>query len=254
MEPYHCISNVMKRAVLMIYLKCGKIDLLIDYEGKYAYKKSFFHIHYCNSANDSKRYRRKITRTLQHHDLILITGGKGTIISSYRLLIYLEFLPYSKAQVVQNASKLINAFTEKGAFIVLVKVSSVDEKDMLKPNIDLKINPAQFQEGWDSFIPELEDIKNPHIITKRQWGAFYGTDLDLQLRRREINTIVLCGVSTSTGVDTTAREAYQHGYNQIFIEAAIAASTKDEHDYVCKYIFPRIGQIRKSEEVILSLK
>lgn len=167
-----------------------------------------------------------------------------------------QVVPYTGAQVVQNASRLMNAFTEKGAFVVLVRVSSVDGKDMLKPSTDtdLKINLAQFPEGWDSFVPELENIKNVHVITKRQWGAFYGTELDLQLRRRRIDTIVLCGISTGIGVDTTAREAYQHGYNQIFVEDAMAAATKEEHDYVCKYIFPRIGKIRTTEEVALSLK
>jgi len=65
---------------------------------------------------------------------------------------------------------------------------------------------------------------------------------------------VLGGISTNIGVDTTAREAYQHGYNQIFVEDAMTAVTKEEHDYVCKYIFPRIGSIRTSEEVISALK
>ena len=165
-----------------------------------------------------------------------------------------ELSPFTGEQVVQNASKLINSFKEKGAFIVLVRVSSVDGKDMLKPNIDSKINPVQLQEGWDSLVPELTNIKNTHVITKRQWGAFYGTDLDLQLRRRGIDTIALCGISTGIGVDTTAREAFQHGYNQVFVEDAMTASTKEEHDYVCKYIFPRIGQIRTTEDVTLSLR
>jgi len=165
-----------------------------------------------------------------------------------------ECSPYTSREVIENASKLVNAFSEKGAFVVLVRVSSVDGKDMLKPSVDLKVNPIQLTEGWDSFVPELANSKNAHIITKRQWGAFYGTDLDLQLRRRGIDTIALCGVSTGIGVDTTAREAFQQGYNQIFIEDAMTAATKEEHDYVCKYIFPRIGKIRTSEEVALSLR
>ena len=76
----------------------------------------------------------------------------------------------------------------------------------------------------------------------------------MQLRRRGIDTIVLCGVSTSIGVDTTAREAFQHGYNQIFSIDAMTASTKEEHDYVCKYIFPKIGKLRTTEEIVLSLR
>jgi nicotinamidase-related amidase len=161
--------------------------------------------------------------------------------------------PYTGAQVIQNASKMVHAFTEKGAFVVLVRVSSLDGKDMLKPETDLKMAPMQLPEGWDSFVPEIADAPNAHKITKRQWGAFFGTDLDLQLRRRGIDTIVLCGISTSIGVDTTAREAYQQGYHQIFVEDAMTAGTKEEHDYVCKTIFPRIGKIRTSEEVVLSL-
>jgi nicotinamidase-related amidase len=165
-----------------------------------------------------------------------------------------EFSPYTGAQVVKNASRLVNAFTKKGAFVVLVRVSSIDGKDMLKPNTGLKTNPVKFPEGWDSLVPELENIKNAHVVTKRQWGAFYGTDLDLQLRRRGIDTVVLCGISTAIGVDTTARETYQNGYNQIFAEDAMTAGTKEEHDYVCKYIFPKIGKVCTSEEIVCMLE
>ncbi|MBV7272410.1 hydrolase [Clostridium sp. PL3] len=162
--------------------------------------------------------------------------------------------PYTSEEVIQNASKLVNAFSEKGAFIVLVRVSTIDGKDMVRPKTDLKASGMKYPEGWDNLVPEIADTKNAHIITKRQWGAFYGTDLDLQLRRRGIDTIILGGISTNIGVDTTAREAYQHGYNQIFVEDAMTAVTKEEHEYVCKYIFPRIGKIRTTKEIVSSLK
>ncbi len=162
--------------------------------------------------------------------------------------------PLTGKEVVQNSSRLINAFAEKGAFVVLVKVSTEDGKDILKPNKDSKTKSKHLPQGWDSLVPELINVENAHHIIKRQWGAFYGTDLDLQLRRRGIDTVVLCGVSTSIGVDTTAREAFQHGYNQIFSTDAMTASTKEEHDYVCKYIFPKIGKLRTTEEIISLLK
>lgn len=165
-----------------------------------------------------------------------------------------ERAPHSGAQVVENSCKLIDAFTNKGGFVVLVIVSSLDGKDMVHPSVDLQSNTLHFSKGWDNYVPELEKFTNAYTITKRQWGAFYGTDLDLQLRRRGIDTIVLCGISTGIGVDTTAREAYQHGYNQIFVEDAMTAATKEEHNYVCEHIFPRIGKIRITEEVTSSLK
>ncbi|MZK51340.1 hydrolase [Clostridium beijerinckii] len=165
-----------------------------------------------------------------------------------------ELSPHTSKEVLQNASKLVKAFSDKGAFIVLVRVSAIDGKDMVKPKTDLKATGMKYPEGWDNLVPEIADTKNAHIVTKRQWGAFYGTDLDLQLRRRGIDTIILGGISTNIGVDTTAREAYQNGYNQIFVEDAMTAVTKEEHDYVCKYIFPRIGKLRSTKEIVSSLK
>lgn len=162
--------------------------------------------------------------------------------------------PNSAQQVVERATRLAQAFTEKGAFVVLVRVSTLDGKDMPHPKTDAKPNALQWPEGWDNLIPELAGFPNAHVVTKRQWGAFYGTDLDLQLRRRGIDTIVLCGISTSIGVDTTAREAYQHGYHQVFVEEAMTASAKEEHEYVVKTMFPRMGRVRTTEEVISALK
>ena len=72
--------------------------------------------------------------------------------------------------------------------------------------------------------------------------------------RRGIDTTTLCGISINIGVDTTAREAFQHGYNQIFASDAMTAHSKEKHDYVCKYIFPRIGKLRTTKEIVLSLK
>lgn len=164
-----------------------------------------------------------------------------------------ELAAHSSEEVIGNSTKLIDSFTNNNGFVVLVRVST-DGKDFPNPSTDLAGGQMNFPEGWDIYIPEIADTKNAHKITKRQWGAFYGTDLDLQLRRRGIDTIVLSGISTNIGVDTTAREAYQHGYNQIFVEDAMAAMTQEEHDFTCKYIFPKIGKIRSTEEVLSALK
>ena len=99
-------------------------------------------------------------------------------------------------------------------------------------------------------MEEIKPTDKDIVIAKRQWGAFYGTELDLQLRRRKIETIVLCGVSTNIGVETTARDAYQRGYNQVFATDAMAANSKDEHEATLKYIFPRIGLLRNTDEIL----
>ena len=90
-------------------------------------------------------------------------------------------------------------------------------------------------------------------MTKHQWGAFYGTDLDLQLRRRGIATILLCGIATCIGVESTARDAYERGYRQVLVEDAMASFTAAGHQHTVTQIFPRIGRVRSTCEVLAAL-
>jgi nicotinamidase-related amidase len=107
---------------------------------------------------------------------------------------------------------------------------------------------------WSELIPELDRQPSDIVILKRQWGAFYGTDLDLQLRRRGLGTIVLCGISTEFGVESTARDAYERGYELIFAEDAMTGSTAESHANSVGHIFPRMGRVRSTEEILTALK
>ena len=75
--------------------------------------------------------------------------------------------------------------------------------------------PQPASSDWAEFVSELTPTPSDVVITKRQWGAFYGTELDLQLRRRKIDTIVLCGISTDFGVESTARFAMSMGISNL---------------------------------------
>ncbi|KHD85060.1 isochorismatase family protein [Heyndrickxia ginsengihumi] len=153
-------------------------------------------------------------------------------------------------EVVENAVKLIDVFRKNNGFISFVRVAFHDGKDALSPILDQA--PAKFERpsDWAVLDSRLGVQENDYIVTKRQWGAFFGTDLDLQLRRRGIDTIVLCGIATNIGVESTAREAFQYGYQQIFITDAMTTFSKEEHDATIRYIFPRIGRIRTTEEFV----
>ena len=178
--------------------------------------------------------------------LVVIDMQKG-ILSMQR-----PFEPYSSAQIIDNVVMLVNKFRSINSNIILVHVNSHDGKDMLKPLVDAAPawNLGERPKDWSDFISQLNKSDKDIIITKRQWGAFHGTELDLQLRRRNIDTIVLCGISTNIGVETTAREAYQYGYNQIFAIDAMTASSKEEHDATQKFIFQRIGLIRSTKDIL----
>jgi nicotinamidase-related amidase len=91
-------------------------------------------------------------------------------------------------------------------------------------------------------------------VTKRQWGAFYGTDLDLQLRRRDIRTIIMAGIATNFGVESTARDAQERGYELIFAEDAISSMSVEMHRFPVENIFPVMGRVRSTEEILGALK
>ncbi|MGC9599528.1 MAG: hydrolase [Minisyncoccia bacterium] len=165
--------------------------------------------------------------------------------------------PHESGLVVKNASALARAFRKNGMPVFLVRVTpSPDRKDGLTPIADAPAFPASpnMAPDWAEIVPELGPEPGDFVITKRQWGAFYGTELDLQLRRRGIDTIVLCGISTSIGVESTARFAYEYGYQQIFAEDAMTSSrTGEEHENSVKNIFPRMGRVRKTEDILAEL-
>jgi len=162
--------------------------------------------------------------------------------------------PYAADLVVKNAAALAGAFRINGLPVFLVRVTpSPDGKDALRPVVDVSL-PFQIPPpGWADIVPELGPKEGDFIITKHQWGAFYGTELDLELRRRGLATIILCGISTNIGVESTARFAYEYGYNQVFVEDAMAALSVEEHAHTVTKIFPRIGLVRKTEEILASL-
>lgn len=157
-------------------------------------------------------------------------------------------------EVVGKAAQLVAEFRERGGFIAFVKVDFVDGKEALKPLTDQPPRQMAYPEDWAVFAPELGVGDRDYVVAKRQWGAFFGTDLDLQLRRRGIDTIVLCGISTNIGVEMTAREAFQFGYNQILITDAMLAMSQEEHDATCKFIFPRVGKIRSTAEFLKQIE
>ncbi|MBR2565178.1 MAG: isochorismatase family protein [Paenibacillus sp.] len=161
-----------------------------------------------------------------------------------------QYAPHTAEQVVTRAATMVQAFREADAFVGLVRVSTKDFKDMPRPLLDQPPPTLNLVPGWDEIVPEIGVTENDHVITKRQWGAFHGTDLDLQLRRRGITTIVLCGIASGIGVDTTAREAFAHGYQVIFATDAMTGFSEEEHDHVIKFIFPRIGRIRSTEDIL----
>jgi nicotinamidase-related amidase len=161
--------------------------------------------------------------------------------------------PHSASDVLARSNQLAKKFRETGATVVLVNVSfSPTGEDRLNQPTDAPPMPTP-EKGWDELSPDLTRDAKDILVTKRQWGAFYGTALDLQLRRRKIDTIVIGGIATNFGVESTARDGYERGYALVFAEDAMA-SAPGAHEFAITTIFPRLGRIRSTDEILRALK
>jgi nicotinamidase-related amidase len=162
--------------------------------------------------------------------------------------------PHSSADVLDRSAKMCARFREAGAQVVLVRVSfAADGADALSQPSDEQIPRGPRPAGWDVLSPALGAGERDIHITKHQWGAFYGTELDLQLRRRGITTLVICGISTNFGVESTARDAWERGYAIVFAEDAMASFDDAAHAFAVKNIFGRLGRVRSTSDVLAAL-
>jgi nicotinamidase-related amidase len=134
--------------------------------------------------------------------------------------------------------------------VVRVRVAFAgDWADAPRGAVDQPSNYASLPAGWDEFPEPL--APSDLVITKRQWGAFYGTELDLQLRRRGVRGIVLGGITTNIGVESTARSAAEHGYELVIPEDLCSGTSAEMHAFSFKHILPRLARITSSGAIEL---
>jgi nicotinamidase-related amidase len=173
------------------------------------------------------------------------------LIDLQRGIVQMPTAPRSGPEVVGNAVRLAEAFRKAKAPVVLVRVAfSVDGADILRPEVDAPMPARDRPPDWSELVPEIGPVTGDLVITKHQWGAFYGTELDLQLRRRGIDKIVLAGIATNFGVESTARAAFEMGYGQIFAEDAMTSVSEEAHLFSVRLILPRLGMVRSTDEVL----
>ena len=165
-----------------------------------------------------------------------------------------DLAPYKGTDVVQTCAGLAESFRRAGGTVVYVHVM-LDEllrlpadKPMMPP--DAPRPPKQASE----LVPEAGYREGKDIlITKRQWGAFHGTPLDQQLRRLGVTTIVMAGIATNFGVESTARAAIEHGYAVVFAEDAMTTMAKEMHTFATEKVFPVIGKVSSAKAIEAAL-
>jgi nicotinamidase-related amidase len=147
--------------------------------------------------------------------------------------------------VVQRARALADAFRSRGLPVVLVNVDGGGPGRTEQPP-----RLAAFPAGWTELIPELNRQPSDIVVTKRTWGAFASTDIEKQLRARGVTQVVVVGVATGTGVESTARQAYEQGFNVTLAIDAMTDMRQVAHDYSLAHVFPRLGETGTTQEII----
>ena len=109
---------------------------------------------------------------------------------------------------------------------------------------------SSFPADWTELVPELDRQPTDYLVTKQRVGAFIGTSLDENLRQRGVTQVFLTGVATSAGVESTARSAYDLGYNVVLVVDAMTDRDADAHRHSIERIFPRLGETTETAAVL----
>lgn len=152
------------------------------------------------------------------------------------------------AEISARVAQLTAAFRARGLPVVLVNVVGGP-----KGRTDSGVHHFAPPADWIKLLPELDQQAGDHLVSKLQLGAFQGTSLDHFLRRQGVTQIVLCGIATSIGVESTARVAYDSGYHVSLVTDAMTDLKRDAHDNSVKNIFPRVGETGSTADLLALL-
>lgn len=151
--------------------------------------------------------------------------------------------------VIAHARVLLDAFRRRGLPVALVNVAGSASGRTERPRPTMAL-----ADGWTDFVPELDRQPGDIVVTKRTWGAFASTDLEMQLKARGVSQVVIVGVATGTGVESTARQAYEAGFNVTLAIDAMTDTRAAAHDYSIAHVFPRLGETGTTQEIIALLE
>ncbi|HEY0237580.1 MAG TPA: isochorismatase family protein [Friedmanniella sp.] len=151
------------------------------------------------------------------------------------------------ADVVRSCATLARAFRERGLPVVLVNVTGGAPG---RTEVARTAAPLDHPEGWADLVPELDAQPGDLRVTKQTWGAFHRTGLDDLLRSHGVTQVLVTGVSTSAGVESTARAAHEHGYHVVLVTDAMTDRDAEAHRHSVARVFPRLGETATTAEVL----
>ncbi|MGF6259146.1 nicotinamidase-related amidase [Paraburkholderia youngii] len=167
------------------------------------------------------------------------------VVDLQRGVVALPTAPHSTGEIVERSVTLLDAFRRHGLPVVLVNVTAG-----APGRTDQGRHSADFPAGFADLLPELKQQPSDHLVTKRTWGAFTNTDLASYLQQQGVTQVVLVGIATSIGVESTARFASEAGLNVTLVVDAMTDLNPDAHNNSITRIFPRLGETGTTQEVL----
>jgi nicotinamidase-related amidase len=159
--------------------------------------------------------------------------------------------PYTPAEVVANAAKMADAFRAKGSLIVYVRVNMADFLQL--PSDEAMHMPKDIPAAASEIAAAAGMQPGDLLITKRHWGAFAGTGLEAELRSRGIDTVVLGGIATNIGVESTLRQGTGLGFAFVTVEDACTTFSPEMQNFAFTAIFPRLSHVLTSDQVVAAI-
>lgn len=148
-------------------------------------------------------------------------------------------------EVIKRASELAEAFRRKGLPVVLVNVTGG-----APGRVEQIRGGGERPAGWAELVADLNPQPTDHRVTKQTWGAFTNTGLEAHLKKLGVTQVVIAGVSTSAGVESTARQAHECGFNVTLAVDAMTDMNVDTHTNSVTRIFPRLGETGSTREIL----
>ncbi|AEU37142.1 isochorismatase family protein [Granulicella mallensis] len=149
------------------------------------------------------------------------------------------------AAVIERTRALLDAFRQHDLPVVLVNVAGGAPGRTEQPR-----RHSTLPEGFSDLIPELGLQSSDIVVTKRTWGAFASTDLEAQLKAKGVTQVIVTGIATGTGVEATARQAYEQGFNVTLALDAMTDMRPEAHEYSLAHVFPRLGETGSTQDIL----
>ncbi|MGJ0389222.1 isochorismatase family protein [Microbacterium sp. CGR1] len=154
----------------------------------------------------------------------------------------------SAEDLVSHVGSLVEAFRDSDRLVAFV-VSTGTAVGATEYGPGGRVWP----EGFAELAPGIANREGESVHPRAGWSAFAGTSLLEELTARQITDVVVAGLATTFGVESTARAAADLGLSVVVVSDAVSDPDPSGHERSLTRVFPALGRVRTTSEVLAAL-